>query len=58
MTARDNMMVLDARLETPFRAPEVASFVSASRTVIQIETGAEPIKIDFHRYVALMENAT
>jgi len=58
MTARDNMMVVDARLETPFRAPEVASFVSASRTVIQIETGAEPIKIDFHRYVALMEKAT
>jgi hypothetical protein len=58
MSGPDDMIVVDARLETPFRAPEVASFVKASRTVIQIETDATPIKIDFHRYVALMEDAT
>ena len=58
MSGPGDMIVVDARLETPFRAPEVASFVKASRTVIQIETDAAPIKIDFHRYVALMEDAT
>lgn len=57
MSRPDDMAVVDARLETPFRAPEVASLVRASRTVIQIATGGAPIEIDFHRYVALMEDA-
>ncbi len=57
MERKEPLEVTEARLETPFRAKEIAPFVAASRTILRISTGASPIEISFHRYVCRMGNA-
>jgi hypothetical protein len=57
VTGRQDMEVVDARLETPLRAQHVAPLVRATRNIIRIQTGDAPIDINFHRYVCRMEDA-